>query len=176
MKKNEGFSLVELIVVIAIMAILVGILAPVYLKYVEKSRKSTDTHAMDELFDAAEVVATDREYYVPVGTQFAVTSNGNGYMYYTIPKWGNATTKAGCSDAAMWTTVEDDWKDTANKGDPYNIKSKAWRSMTGSMYGEVMSDGSVKWFIGTGDAIFTSMCEYSESMQKVFENYTPVNN
>lgn len=40
---NKGFSLVELIIVIAIMAILVGVMAPQLMKYVEKSRVSADT-------------------------------------------------------------------------------------------------------------------------------------
>lgn len=39
---NKGFSLVELIIVIAIMAVLVGVLAPQYLKYVNNSKVSTD--------------------------------------------------------------------------------------------------------------------------------------
>ena len=39
---SKGFSLVELIIVIAVMVILAGALAPALIKYIEKSRKSKD--------------------------------------------------------------------------------------------------------------------------------------
>ena len=61
-KKNNGFSLVELIVVIAIMAVMVGIITPAYLAYVEKTRIQRDESAAGEIFRAAEIVVYTGEY------------------------------------------------------------------------------------------------------------------
>ena len=58
-KNNKGFSLVELIVVVAIMAVLVGVLAPAYLKYVEKSRLQKDVSAIGEVVNAIEIALAD---------------------------------------------------------------------------------------------------------------------
>lgn len=58
-KNNKGFTLVELVIVIAILAILVGLLAPQYTKYIEKSKKSADVNNMDELVKAVEVYVID---------------------------------------------------------------------------------------------------------------------
>lgn len=41
-KSNKGFSLVELIIVIAIMAILAMTIAPATIRYIDKSRKADD--------------------------------------------------------------------------------------------------------------------------------------
>ena len=56
---NKGFSLVELIIVVAIMAVLVGVLAPQYLKYVERSRVSTDRDNVEAIVSALQVYAVD---------------------------------------------------------------------------------------------------------------------
>jgi len=63
MKKtnNKGFSLVELIIVIAIMAVLIGVLAPQFIKYVEQSRESTDLQNIAEVKTAVESYAADNE-------------------------------------------------------------------------------------------------------------------
>ncbi|MBO6090448.1 MAG: prepilin-type N-terminal cleavage/methylation domain-containing protein, partial [Lachnospiraceae bacterium] len=47
MKNNKGFSMVELIIVVAIMAILVGLIAPVMLHCIEKSTVSSDYQLAD---------------------------------------------------------------------------------------------------------------------------------
>ena len=58
-KNNKGFSLVELIIVIAIMAILVGVLVPTYLIYVQKSRVSHDAQLVDSISKALTYAASD---------------------------------------------------------------------------------------------------------------------
>lgn len=56
---NKGFSLVELIIVIAIMAILIGVMAPQLLKYVERSRQSKDTQSVDTIHTAVVTAMLD---------------------------------------------------------------------------------------------------------------------
>lgn len=73
-KNNKGFSLVELIVVIAIMAVLVGVLAPQLIKYVEKSREATDIQNADSIASTLKSYYSDKETTDPV----TVTLNASG--------------------------------------------------------------------------------------------------
>ena len=74
MKKsnNKGFSLVELIIVIAIMVILVAVLAPQFTKYVERSRLSTDVQTASEVATTAQVAFADGK--ITAGTKYAATT------------------------------------------------------------------------------------------------------
>ena len=56
--EREGFSLIELIIVIAIMAILIGVVALVVLPYLESSRESTDRAALNEVATAFKSAAS----------------------------------------------------------------------------------------------------------------------
>ena len=51
--------MVELIIVMAIMAVLIGILAPIYLQYVDRTKRTTDCAAIGAVLDACEVLAGD---------------------------------------------------------------------------------------------------------------------
>lgn len=56
---NSGFSMVELIIVIAIMAVLVAVLVPQYLKYVHQSKVSTDVNNATSVAEAVNVAIAD---------------------------------------------------------------------------------------------------------------------
>lgn len=81
---DKGFSLVELIIVIAIMAILLVVLAPQYLKYVERSRNSTDLQNATEIVTALQIYASDPD---------AAQQPANGSI--AIIRGGDATATGG---------------------------------------------------------------------------------
>ena len=157
-KKNAGFSLVELIVVIAIMAVLVGVLAPAYLKYVEKSRKSTDVSAVADIITAASTVAADVEFDIPAGAKFNVAStSGSIDLSVTLPP---------PADASKATSG---WKSVAKCENGYTCKSKEFKAGgEGSITGTVQTNGSVDWELPTSGS-FKAMVDYSKDLKSKFE-------
>ena len=59
MKNNKGFSLVELIIVIAILAILVGLIVPFTIVYLNKSKVTSDLNICDSIQTAITVAMND---------------------------------------------------------------------------------------------------------------------
>lgn len=85
MKNNKGFSLVELIIVIAIMAILVGVMAPQLIKYVEKTNAANDVQVCDSIRSAIQTamldptVVMDQTYQVPQSGKFSALTGGSKF-------------------------------------------------------------------------------------------------
>lgn len=80
-KNNSGFSLVELIVVVAIMAVLVGVLAPAYLRYVEKTRTQTCYWNMDNVVREVQLRAfSDPEFLEDLTAQATIDENVIAYI------------------------------------------------------------------------------------------------
>ena len=105
--KNEGFTLVELIIVVAIMGVLIALLVPVYARHVEKSRETVDianvrsayaeimAEVMDEddwqAFDpvviagkhitkAREIPITGRKFLLQMGNVRCLTMRQRGFF------------------------------------------------------------------------------------------------
>ena len=76
-RDNRGFSLVELIIVIAIMAVLTAILAPQLIRYIERARAQKDKTNASEVYRAVQLAVADEKVYGTLVTDTTVTVTGS---------------------------------------------------------------------------------------------------
>jgi type IV pilus assembly protein PilA len=110
---NKGFSLVELIIVVAIMAVLIGVLAPTYLKYVESSKRTSDCSSIGSILDACEVIAID-----PATNwgNIKVTFASTGTCTYAYASGASGNSLAALQEIAPATKIslQSDWITSGN--------------------------------------------------------------
>ncbi len=134
MKKNanKGFSLVELIIVIAIMAVLVGVLAPQFVKQVEKSKQSTDLDNVQAIKTAVEAAAADGD--ITAATISVKGGTGTGKQVITVTVGSGESLPSGVNAST-------------------NLKSAGWPDSTQSF---VYSFSTYTWVKSDGSTAFAS--------------------
>lgn len=130
---NKGFSLVELIIVIAIMAVLVAILAPAFMRYVEESRQKADITAVDEVIQSVKAAYTNSEF--TTSSDFTIELKHNAAP--TIPNVDSDKLKA----ALTASDVHEAQLKSSKWG---TVQIKFQEATSGALDVQVSSTGTVK--------------------------------
>jgi len=95
MKKlnNKGFSLVELIIVIAIMAILVGVVGTQVIPYLENSRKAKDQQVLSAWNTAAMSAYSNAAAKISATQDYTITVKSGSYEVAPTSDTGSASIK-----------------------------------------------------------------------------------
>lgn len=167
MKKmnNKGFSLVELIIVMAIMAVLIGVMAPAYSKYVEQAKKSRDVSSIDSMMTAVESVLID----VDARKEGEITVDGKK-IHQIVLKFEKDNTKividpSTCKDAATELKLI--------LGEEGTVVAGTWKIASGddmvetgdSTLKATIVDGFVDFEIGSEtNNFFAAVADYSDDL------------
>lgn len=118
---NKGFSLVELIVVMAIMAILAVTLAPRLMQYVDKARQTNDRELVNTIYTAVQYSMIDPKLYKDVHDTTAIDSTPHTAKAGSTRKSGDIyTTTINLKGGATSTVgVNDDPYDVSNDGETW---------------------------------------------------------
>lgn len=93
-KKNgtKGFSMIELIIVIAVMAILIALIGTQLIPYLEKSRKTRDLDTLNAALTAVQSVVTDHELEPSTDLAQVTTTYLDEFETYLGYTWANCAT------------------------------------------------------------------------------------
>lgn len=116
---NEGFSLIELIVVIAIMAILAGVLALNLPKFAGSAKTSVDTQLADSIKSAVEIALVDPNVNdAPNGSAAVTLDFGDATTFSSYPNFGKAVAAtlgyASLADMTAATGIETEVQSTTD--------------------------------------------------------------
>ncbi|MBR0380760.1 MAG: pilin [Mogibacterium sp.] len=105
-KRNQkGFTLAELLIVVAIIAVLVAISIPIFTSQLEKARQSTDLANLRSAYAEAAVKALDDDADVDDPDPVVMTHNDTGFTKFTDAKIGSVKVS---EDPVLKSCTKDD--------------------------------------------------------------------
>lgn len=139
-ENNKGFSLVELIVVIAIMVVLIAVLGSTILGYVDKSKYSKDISALDSINTAVKTFVAD--------------PSSTGYPEKTVTNLGALMSPSVDKGGVIAPILAEVFK--INSSNPaastFNNASKTFAGITPADVKVVINNGAVSIYVpATGD-------------------------
>lgn len=124
---NKGFSIVELIVVIAIMAILTGVVTASVLVYIEKAKETKALSDAKAIYSAAQYAIINASMEEPEAFSYAIKFAGNG----SDERLGRFSSQSLCKYVQSLSTGVFDSAAKSSKAD-YYIASQIANSVPGA--------------------------------------------
>lgn len=149
-RRNKGFTLIELIIVVAIIAILVGIITPNLIQYIERANQVIDTNNARAIADALYYYSLDVTNE-PLRCNEGLRDQNKGLRGYVYVD----DDEVRCSDALVWNALMDAglldgepsprWNtEQVCKGGRLRVHAKAWSTYQVDFY--FSSDGIIEGF------------------------------
>ena len=121
-KTNKGFSLVELIIVIAIMAILAAAIAPALIRYIDKSRRADDVTAAGTVLTGVQTAMADEDCY----SEIQAVSTSTKTCIVSVKAGGKIKAATNATTVSATTNLKSEMESTLASGVPMKYtKDKA---------------------------------------------------
>lgn len=139
MERSRGFSLIELMVVVAIIAVLASLAVPAYLRYGYRARRVDGQQLLLTIANAEErYYAVNNQYTTDVtqiGFATSPAASNNGYYLATLATTGTSTQAYTATAAPQGNqakdvcgslTIDNTGNKTPNASSPLNTNGTCW--------------------------------------------------
>ena len=159
--KQKGFTLLEIVVVIAIIGILAAILVPNAVEYIRKAKRTSDIASAKEIHNNVNIVLTENKRVETTGVSFGIR-HISPYESFYYSKSGSSYNAARRGNLPQYIKIDDD-------GNPYTLIPVAYLDAASGKKWSTFTEDEKKPFV---DALNAQMAD-SKGFVDIDIKYTP---